>query len=52
VNAVTPADLEAAQRLLAPEDLLVVVVGDLAQIRPGFDKLGWRLELAEDALTD
>ncbi|HTQ06050.1 MAG TPA: pitrilysin family protein [Polyangiaceae bacterium] len=52
VKAVTPADLEAGQRLLAPEDLLVVVVGDLAQIRPGFDKLGWKLELADDALTD
>jgi len=52
VNAVAPGDLEAAQRLLAPEDLLVVVVGDLAQIRPGFDKLGWKLEPAADALTD
>jgi zinc protease len=52
VNAVTPADLEASQRLLSPEDLIVVVVGDVAQIRPGFDKLGWKLEPADDSLTD
>jgi zinc protease len=52
VNAVGQQDLEASQRLLSPEDLLVVVVGDLAQIRPGFDKLGWNLEPADEALTD
>jgi zinc protease len=52
VNAVSASDLDASQRLLDPEDLIVVVVGDVAQIRPGFDKLGWKLEPAEDALTD
>jgi zinc protease len=52
VNAVSTADLEASQRLLDPEDLIVVVVGDVSQIRPGFDKLGWKLEPAADALTD
>jgi zinc protease len=52
VNAVSPSDLEASQRLLSPEDLIVVVVGDVAQIRPGFDKLGWKLEPAEESLSD
>lgn len=52
VNAVSTSELEASQRLLDPEDLIVVVVGDLAQIRPGFDKLGWKLEPAAEALTD
>jgi zinc protease len=50
--AVGPTDLEAAQRLLSPEDLLVVVVGDIAQIHGGFDRLGWKLEPAEESLTD
>jgi len=52
VAAVSGPELEAGQRLLAPEDLLVVVVGDHAAIRPGFEKLGWKLELAADSLTD
>lgn len=52
VKAVSASDLEASQRLLSPEDLLVVVVGDVAAIRPGFDKLGWKLEPAPDTLTD
>jgi zinc protease len=52
VNGVSNADLEASQRLLAPEDLLIVVVGDLAAIRPSFEKLGWRPEPVPDALTD
>jgi zinc protease len=52
VSAVAQPDLEASQRLLSPEDLIVVVVGDVAQIRPGFDKLGWKLEPAGDSLTD
>lgn len=50
--AVGQSELEASQRLLAPEDLLVVVVGDLAQVRGGFDKLHWKLEPAEESLTD
>lgn len=52
VNAVAAPDLEASQRLLSPEDLIIVVVGDVAQIRPGFDKLGWKLEAADEALSD
>lgn len=52
VAGVSSADLEASQRLLAPEDLLIVVVGDHAAIRPSFEKLGWKLELAPDSLTD
>jgi zinc protease len=52
VAGVSASELEASQRLLAPEDLLVVVVGDLAAIRPGFDQLGWKLEAASDDLTD
>jgi zinc protease len=52
VGGVTGADLEATQRLLAPEDLLIVIVGDLNAIRPAFDKLGWRLEVAPETLTD
>jgi len=52
VTAVSGPDLEGGQRLLAPEDLLVVVVGDLATIRPSFEKLGWKLELAPESLTD
>jgi zinc protease len=52
LSAVGPSELEASQRLLSPEDLLVVVVGDLSQIRGGFDRLGWRLELAEEWLID
>ena len=52
IAAVASPDLEAGQRLLAPEDLLVVVVGDHAAIRPSFEKLGWNLEVAPDSLTD
>jgi len=52
IAAVASPDLEAGQRLLAPEDLLVVVVGDHAAIRPSFEHLGWNLELAPDSLTD
>lgn len=52
VQGVAATDLEASQRLLSPEDMLVVVVGDVAQIRGGFDKLGWKLEAAQDSLTD
>jgi len=52
IAAVSSSDLEAGQRLLAPEDLLVVVVGDHAAIRPAFEKLGWKLELAPESLTD
>jgi hypothetical protein len=29
-----------------------VVVGDVAQIHGGFDRLGWKLEPAEESLTD
>jgi zinc protease len=52
IAGVSGTDLEAGQRMLAPEDLLVVVVGDVAAIRPACDKLGWKLELAPDTLTD
>jgi zinc protease len=52
IAGVASPDLEAAQRLLAPEDLLIVVVGDLQAIRPGFEKLGWKPELVSDSLVD
>ena len=52
IASVSGSDLEAGQRMLAPEDLLIVVVGDVAAIRPSCDKLGWKLEVAPEALTD
>jgi zinc protease len=52
LSAVGQPELDASQRLLSPEDLLVVVVGDLSQVRGGFDRLGWKLEPAEESLTD
>ena len=37
---------------IAPEDLVVVLVGDMKAIGPGLEQQGYKLETAAEALTD
>jgi zinc protease len=50
--AVGPPELATNAGLLAPEDLLVVLVGDRAAITPGLEQRGFKPEPAPDHLTD
>jgi zinc protease len=49
---VSPSEVASSALLLTPDDLVVVLVGDLKAISPGLEQQGYKLEVAAEALTD
>jgi zinc protease len=52
LTLVSPSEVSASALLLTPDDLVVVLVGDLKEIGPGLEQQGYKLEPAPAALTD
>jgi zinc protease len=52
LELVSPAEVVSSTMLLTPDDLVVVLVGDLKLIAPGLEQQGYKLEPAPAALLD
>ncbi len=52
VSSVSTSDVAAQAARLTPQRLLVVIVGDRAQIEPGLKKRGYELETADPRLLE
>jgi zinc protease len=52
LTLVPPSEVTASTLLLAPDELVVVLVGDMKEITPGLEQLGYKVESAAASLTD
>lgn len=52
LTLVSPSEVASSTLLLTPDDLVVVLVGDMKAIGPGLEQQGYKLETAAEALTD
>lgn len=52
IKGITPDAVNRAAQLIAPQQLLVVIVGDKSKIEPELVKRGFNVELATSALLD
>lgn len=52
LELVSPQDVASSTLLLTPDDLVVVLVGDMKAIRPGLEQQGYDIERAAEALID